>query len=58
MLIATTEKLQMLNGRPLQLDTNDPALDRQLAGFFPVITGYQQQILYPVGDTAINETAL
>jgi predicted polyphosphate/ATP-dependent NAD kinase len=55
-VIATTEKLQALNGRPLQLDTNDPALDRQLAGLLPVITGYQQHVLYPVGDTAPTET--
>ncbi|WP_041522628.1 ATP-NAD kinase family protein [Gilvimarinus agarilyticus] len=55
-LIATTEKLQALNGRPLQLDTNDPELDQQLAGAWPVITGYQQQILYPVGNTRKNET--
>ena len=56
LLIATTEKLQALNGRPLQLDTNDPALDQQLAGVWPVITGYQQQILYPVGLTSNSET--
>ncbi|WP_049723812.1 ATP-NAD kinase family protein [Gilvimarinus polysaccharolyticus] len=55
MVIATTEKLQALNGRALQLDTNDPQLDRQLAGFFPVITGYQQQLLYPVGTVSGNE---
>src|SRR5690554_744477 len=55
-VIATDEKLQQLNGRPLQLDTNDPALDQQLAGLIPVITGYQQHILYPVGDAGIKET--
>lgn len=57
-VIATTEKLQALNGRALQLDTNDAELDRQLAGFLPVMTGYQQQILYPVGDTVADETNL
>lgn len=48
-VIATAEKLKALNGRPLWVDSNDPELDRQLAGLQPVICGYHQQVLYPVG---------
>jgi len=35
-----------LNKRPMISDTGDPDLDRQLAGLYPVVTGYQQQTLY------------
>lgn len=46
-IIATKSKIQALGGRPLLIDTNDPELDRQLTGFYRVITGYQDEILYP-----------
>ena len=45
-IIATADKLRALNQRPMIADTGDPELDRQLAGLYPVITGYQQQTLY------------
>ncbi|MDO6571475.1 ATP-NAD kinase family protein [Gilvimarinus sp. 2_MG-2023] len=48
-VIATTEKLKTLAGRPLWVDTNDPQLDMQLVGLMPVICGYHQEVLYPVG---------
>jgi predicted polyphosphate/ATP-dependent NAD kinase len=47
-VIATKTKITELNGRPLLVDSNDPALDRELAGHIPVITGYRDQILYPI----------
>ncbi|UTF61374.1 ATP-NAD kinase family protein [Gilvimarinus sp. DA14] len=50
-VVATAEKLKALDGRPLLVDTNDPELDRALAGVMSVTTGYQTQVLYPVGDT-------
>ena len=49
-IIATKTKITELNGRPLLVDTNDPALDRALSGYIPVITGYRDQILYPIGQ--------
>ncbi len=48
-VIATKTKITALNGRPLLVDSNDPALDKALAGYIPVTTGYRDRILYPVG---------
>jgi len=45
-IVATNDKLRSLNKRPMISDTGDPDLDRQLAGLYPVVTGYQQQTLY------------
>lgn len=47
-VVATAEKLAALGGRPLQVDTGDPALDAQLAGPIRVITGYQERAVYRV----------
>lgn len=52
-VIATRSKLAALEGRPLIVDSGDPDLDQELAGYIAVITGYEEQVLYPVGfDTA------
>ena len=48
LVIATRSKLAALDGRPLQVDSGDPELDRELAGYLPVITGYDDRVLYPV----------
>lgn len=48
LLVATRAKLEALGGRPLLVDTGDLALDRELAGLRPVITGYDHQMLYRV----------
>jgi predicted polyphosphate/ATP-dependent NAD kinase len=48
-VIATKGKLQSLDGKALIADTGDIALDAELAGVIPVITGYHDQVLYPVG---------
>jgi len=45
-IIATNEKLRSLDKRPMIVDTGDVDLDEQLAGLYPVITGYQQKTLY------------
>ena len=47
LITATKTKLQSLDGRPLRLDTGDAELDTALAGYFPVITGYRDKVLYP-----------
>lgn len=47
-VVATKTKITELDGRPLLVDSNDPALDRELSGYIPVITGYRNQILYPI----------
>jgi predicted polyphosphate/ATP-dependent NAD kinase len=59
LIIATKTKITSLQGRPLLLDTNDTVLDKELAGYKTVITGYHDSILYPVGlNTPIREQAL
>ena len=45
-IVASNEKLRSLNKRPMIADTGDTALDKQLAGLYPVISGYQQKTLY------------
>ncbi len=47
-VVATRSKLAELEGRPLQVDSGDAELDRDLAGYLPVITGYSDRVLYPV----------
>ncbi len=45
-IIASNEKLRSLDKRPMISDTGDTDLDEQLAGLYPVVTGYQQKTLY------------
>jgi len=45
-IIASNEKLHSLDKRPMISDTGDINLDKQLAGLYSVITGYQQKTLY------------
>ncbi|MEK6788215.1 MAG: ATP-NAD kinase family protein [Pseudomonadota bacterium] len=47
-VLATRSKLAALAGRPLRLDTGDAELDRSWSGWWPVHSGYQQQLLYAV----------
>jgi predicted polyphosphate/ATP-dependent NAD kinase len=48
MVVATPQKLESLHGRPLRVDTGDPALDADLAGHIRVITGYRTEAVCPV----------
>lgn len=50
MIIATKTKLNALQARPLIADTGDSELDMELSGYLPVITGYNDQVLYPVAS--------
>lgn len=47
-VLATRNKLAALSGRPLRLDTGDADLDRTWSGWWPVHSGFQQQLLYAV----------
>ena len=47
-VIATKGKLVRLDGRPLILDTGDRALDQALSGYWDVLTGYHDHVMYPV----------
>ncbi|MFB0998958.1 MAG: NAD(+)/NADH kinase, partial [Colwellia sp.] len=49
-IIATKAKLTALSSRPLITDTGDSELDLELSGYLPVITGYNDQVLYPVAS--------
>lgn len=48
-VVATKSKLNALNGKPLIADTGDAELDKALSGPIKVITGYHDQVLYPIG---------
>ncbi|MDZ7925362.1 MAG: ATP-NAD kinase family protein [Marinagarivorans sp.] len=48
-VVATKRKLRTLDKRPLLMDSGDPKLDLQWQGLIPVITGYNETLLYPVG---------
>lgn len=48
-IVASKTKLTALQGRPLLVDSNEPELDQQLSGYRPVITGYHDAVMYPVG---------
>lgn len=54
-VVAAKSKIAELQGRPLLVDSNDPALDRQLSGYREIITGYDDRILYPVGMSDTEE---
>ncbi|MEM9256139.1 MAG: ATP-NAD kinase family protein [Pseudomonadota bacterium] len=60
-ITAAKSKLASLEKRPLLVDTNDPRLDLELCGFWPVVTGYDDQVFYRLGDplglsTAVRES--
>lgn len=54
LLVASKSKLQALQGRPLLVDSGDTKLDKQLSGVITVITGYQNQVLYPIADLSTD----
>lgn len=47
-VVATPHKIETQMGKPLLIDTGDYQLDLELSGYMPVITGYQNRIIYPV----------
>jgi predicted polyphosphate/ATP-dependent NAD kinase len=48
-VVATKEKLALLKGRPLLVDTGEEELDEELSGYLKVTTGYQDYVMYRVG---------
>ena len=48
-VVATQTKLLSLEGRPLLVDTGDPALDAELRGYVKVVTGLGERTMYKVG---------
>ena len=47
-LVSTKSKLTALQGRPLIIDSGDPQLDKEWAGTMQVVTGYHDQVVYPL----------
>jgi len=47
-IAGTKQKINSLYGRPLLVDTGDKATDRLLDGYFRIITGYREAIIYRV----------
>ncbi len=47
---ATAGKLNELDGSPLRVDTGDPDLDAELAGYIRVVVGYEQTSIYKVSN--------
>ena len=48
MIIATPGKLNGLHGNPLLVYTGNRAIDEKIAGYYPVIQGYQNSRMYKV----------
>lgn len=46
LVVATPAKLASLDGNPLLVDTGDPEVDQQIAGYRRVITGYRSETVY------------
>lgn len=51
-VVGTRTKLASLEGRPLLIDTDDPALDARLAGLIEITTGYEDRLLYRLDSHA------
>lgn len=51
-VLATHEKLQNLQGRPLLMDLDDDALARTFSGFIEVVSGYRHRVLYRLATEA------
>lgn len=41
-IVATRRKINSLHCKPLLVDTGDAELDKQLSGYYRVVTGYQE----------------
>ncbi len=46
--VSTQQRLKALEGRPLCVDSGNDALDRELAGYHQILTGYEDAVLYEV----------
>ncbi|WP_160153175.1 ATP-NAD kinase family protein [Microbulbifer sp. ALW1] len=55
MVVATKTKITELGGRPLLIDSGEPELDEAWSGFIRVVTGYRDEILYPLSSDGSGE---
>jgi len=56
LLIATKSKISNLSGRPLIVDSGEVVVDQQLSGLISIITGYHDQVLYPIANLYSEDT--
>ena len=49
-IVATKTKIKQLHNQPILVDTGDPKLDDELKGLVPVTCGYDDKVLYPIGN--------
>ena len=47
-IVATQRKIISLRGRPLLVDTNDRTLDEELSGWYRIVIGYKEGLMYKV----------
>jgi predicted polyphosphate/ATP-dependent NAD kinase len=47
-VVATKQKIHSLNSRPLLVDTGEEAVDQTLMGYYRIITGFREAIIYKV----------
>ncbi|MDG1123653.1 MAG: NAD(+)/NADH kinase [Pseudomonadales bacterium] len=47
-IVGSRTKLASLDGRPLLVDTGDAQLDKELSRVYPILTGYDEFLLYRV----------
>ena len=47
-VVATKQKIHSLNSRPLLVDTGDEAVDQTLMGYYRIVTGFREAIIYKV----------
>jgi predicted polyphosphate/ATP-dependent NAD kinase len=48
LIVCSKEKLNALNSRPLWVDTGDSEVNQKLCGYYPIITGYKDYVMYKV----------
>lgn len=49
-VVATKQKINSLYGTAFMVDTGDAELDSELSGYLSVITGYNDRVIYRVGN--------
>ncbi len=55
-VIATKTKLEALQGRSLIADSGDPLLDSALAGYYKIVCGYRDFVMYQVAEPSDVES--
>ncbi|QSX35434.1 ATP-NAD kinase family protein [Shewanella avicenniae] len=54
-IVATKTKLKALEGRPLIVDSGDPELDAEMSGYYRIVTGYRDYVMYRVANPDLAE---